>query len=352
MRKRSEPRTMAELGALVGVSAATVSRAIAGSPLVNTETRDEILRLARDRGYVVNAAARSLRLKRTETISVVIPLGHESSQPLTDPFFVEILGRLAEEITLRGYGMFLQKVLPPMADWLPRLIAVGRADGVIVIGQSTEHATLNAAAKGYSPLVVWGTEVAGQSYCTVGSDNCAGAAAAVTHLVETGRTRILFLGDPAIPEIGRRYAGYRSALKAAGFAAQHEVPAHLTAEAAYHTVHDLAAGSARFDAIFAASDVIAISAIRALTDAGRSVPHDVAVVGFDGIAMAAHTNPPLTTVRQDLEQGAKLLVDLVFRRIAGEKTASVVMPTRLIVRGSSGAPANTRRRAKKGAVLR
>ncbi|MES1263076.1 MAG: LacI family DNA-binding transcriptional regulator [Peristeroidobacter soli] len=341
---------MAELGALVGVSAATVSRAIAGSPLVNTKTRDEILQLARDRGYVVNAAARSLRLQRTETISVVIPLGHEASQPLTDPFFVEMLGRLAEEITLRGYGMFLQKVLPPMTDWLPHLIGAGRADGVIVIGQSTEHATLNAAAKSYRPLVVWGTEVANQNYCTVGSDNRAGAAAAVQHLVEAGRRRILFLGDPAIPEIGQRYAGYRGALKAARLAAQHEVPAHLTAEAAYRTVRDLADGSARFDAIFAASDVIAISAIRALTDAGRSVPRDVAVVGFDGIALAAHTNPPLTTVRQDLEQGAKLLVDLVFRRIAGEKTASVVMPAQLIVRESSAPVAATRRRSNKAAV--
>jgi DNA-binding LacI/PurR family transcriptional regulator len=347
MRKRAEPRTMAELGALVGVSAATVSRAIAGSPLVNAKTREQILSLARERGYVVNAAARSLRLKRTETISVVIPLGHESSQPLTDPFFVEMLGRLAEEITLRGYGMFLTKVLPPMADWLPRLIAAGRADGVIVIGQSTEHATLNEAAKTYRPLVVWGTEVAGQKYCTVGSDNRAGAADAVTHLVQSGRKRILFLGDPKIPEIGQRYAGYRSALKAAKLTPQHEVPAHLTAEAAYRTVHDLAVGSAKFDAIFAASDVIAISAIRALADAGRAVPHDVAVVGFDDIALAAHANPPLTTVRQDLAQGAKLLVDLVFRRIAGEETASVVLPAELVVRESSAAPAGAHRRGAK-----
>jgi len=337
---------MAELGALVGVSAATVSRAIAGSPLVNAKTREQILLLAQERGYVVNAAARSLRLKRTETISVVIPLGHESSQPLTDPFFVEMLGRLAEEITLRGYAMFLQKVLPPMADWLPRLIGAGRADGIIVIGQSTEHAALAAAAKTYRPLVVWGAEVPGHSYCTVGSDNTAGAAAGVSHLVQTGRKRILFLGDPAIPEIGKRYAGYLKSLKTAGLAAQHEVPAHLTADAAYRTVHDLAADSARFDAIFAASDVIAISAIRALTDAGLSVPHDVAVVGFDGIAMAAHANPPLTTVRQDLERGAKALVDLVFRRIAGEDTASVVMPTELIVRESSAAArGKTRKRS-------
>jgi DNA-binding LacI/PurR family transcriptional regulator len=123
------------------------------------------------------------------------------------------------------------------------------------------------------------------------------------------------------------------------------VPAHLTAEAAYRTVHDLATGRAPFDAIFAASDVIAISAIRALADAGRSVPRDVAVVGFDDIALAAHANPPLTTVRQDLAQGAKLLVDLVFRRIGGEDTASVVLPAELVVRESSAAPPASRRSA-------
>lgn len=328
---------MAELGALAGVSAATVSRAIAGSPLVNAATRDRIIKLAQERGYVVNAAARSLRLKRTETISVAIPLAHESTQPLTDPFFVEMLGLLAEEITLRGYGLFLQKILPPMTDWLPHLIAAGRADGIIVIGQSTEHAALAAVARTYRPIVVWGGEDAGQSYCTVGSDNRAGARTAVEHLVATGRKHIVFLGDTDTPEIGLRYAGYRSALAAAKLTPQHVIPAHLTAEGAFEAVRELAAGAARFDAVFAATDVIALSAIRALTDAGLSVPRDVAVVGFDGIAMAAHSNPPLTTVRQDFRRGAQLLVDLVFRRLAGEDTASVVLPTELIVRESSAA---------------
>jgi hypothetical protein len=114
------------------------------------------MRLAREAGYVINSTARNLRLKRTETVSVVIPLAHEASQPLTDPFFVEMLGYLADAITQRGYGVLLRKIVPPMNDWLPNLVASGRSDGVIVIGQSTEHQVLEEVSSYYWPLVVWG----------------------------------------------------------------------------------------------------------------------------------------------------------------------------------------------------
>ena len=113
----------AVIAKLAGVSESTVSRALAGSPLVAKKKREEIVAIARDRGYVINSAARNLRLRRSEAISVVFPLGHEAGQPLTDPFFVEMLGHLADEITQRGYGVLLQKILPPMDAWLPRLEA-------------------------------------------------------------------------------------------------------------------------------------------------------------------------------------------------------------------------------------
>jgi DNA-binding LacI/PurR family transcriptional regulator len=246
-----------------------------------------------------------------------------------------MLGRLADEITQRGYGMFLQKVLPPMDDWLPNLIASGRSDGIIVIGQSTEHEALEAAAAGYQPLVVWGGQIGRQSYCTVGTDNLGGALAAVGHLLAIGRKRIVFFGDPTAPEIQLRYQGYRRALERAGLEPRHVIPAHLTADAAYDTTKSLIGTRRRFDAVFAATDVIAISAIRAITAAGLRVPEDVAVAGFDDVAFAKHTNPPLTTVRQDLERGARMLVDLTFRRIAGEDAPSVTMPAELVIREST-----------------
>ncbi len=333
------PAKMADIATLAGVSPSTVSRALAGSPLVAKKKRDEILRLAREAGYVVNTTARNLRLKRTETISVVIPLAHEASQPLTDPFFVEMLGYLADAITQRGYGVLLQKIVPPMGDWLPTLVASGRSDGVIVIGQSTEHRVLEEVAGYYRPLVVWGAPAAHQNYCTVGTDNAAGAMRAVEHLLRLGRQRIVFFGDPSLPEIGLRYEGYLAALENARrpLEAANIVPAHLTADTAYTAMSELLARKVPFDAVFAASDLIAISAIQAITAAGKSVPNDIAVVGFDDIALAAHSNPALTTVRQDLERGAHTIVDLMFRRLGGEDAPSATLSAELIVRESCGA---------------
>ena len=337
-KRRTEPAKMADIARLAGVSASTVSRALAGSTLVATKKREEIIRLARERGYVVNSTARNLRLQRTQAVSVIIPLGHETSQPLTDPFFTEMLGHLADNITQRGYGMFLQKVVPPMDDWLPQLIGSHKSDGIIVIGQSTEHAALEAAAANYKPLVVWGGHLAQQSYCTVGTDNVAGALAAVEHLIRLGRRRIVFLGDPAVPEIGLRYVGYKLAHERAPRqrSLPHIVLAHLTADTAYEAMRAFIGEAGNFDAVFGATDVIAMSAVRAITAAGLSVPRDVAVVGFDDIALASHANPPLTTVRQDIRRGAQTLVELLFRRMEGEDTPSATMPAELVVRQSSG----------------
>ncbi|MBS0387489.1 MAG: substrate-binding domain-containing protein [Proteobacteria bacterium] len=342
-KRRDQPARMSDIARIAGVSASTVSRALAGSTLVAAAKRDEIRRLARERGYVINTTARNLRLQRTQSISVAIPLGHEAGQSLADPFLTEMIGHVADRITQRGYGMFLQKIVPPMDDWLPQLIGSHRSDGIIVIGQSTEHAVLEAAAEAYRPLVVWGGRLARQSYCTVGTDNVAGARSAVEHLIQAGRRRIVFLGDPAVPEIGLRYQGYLLAHERAAqqVVPAQVVPAHLTADTAYEAMRAFigAAGgpgaAGAFDAVFGATDVIALSAVRAITAAGLSVPGDVAVVGYDDIVMASHANPPLSTVRQDVQRGAHMLVDLLFRRMEGEDTPSATMPADLVIRESS-----------------
>jgi DNA-binding LacI/PurR family transcriptional regulator len=329
---------MADIARVAGVHVSTVSRALAGSPLVEAKMRERILKIATKRGYVVNAAARNLRTSRTQALSVVIPLAHERGQALTDPFFTDMLGHLADEITQRGYGMHLQKILPPMDGWLPRLIAAQRADGIIVIGQSTEHGALEQAARAYEPLVVWGGRFEQQSYCVVGTDNTGGARVATDHLIANGRRRIVFVGDPSIPEIQLRCEGYRLALKASGSRARPVVlKSHMTADGAFRAMRDFIANGQEFDAVFGATDVIAISAMRAIAASGMSVPDDVAVVGFDDIAIAAHVHPSLTTVRQNVARGSKLLVDFVLRRLGGDRAESEVMPGELIVRESSGA---------------
>lgn len=328
---------MADIARLAGVHVSTVSRALGDSPLVEQSMRERIVALARRHGYVANAAARNLRAGRTETLSVVIPLAHEREQTLTDPFFAAMLSHLADAITQRGYGMHLQKVLPPMQGWLQRIVAERRSDGIIVIGQSTEHDTLQQAARTATPFVVWGGQLPKQAYCTVGSDNLQGGRLATQHLLALGRRRILFLGDPGIPEIRLRCEGYEQALHEGpnDAAPATIVKAHMTADAASAAMQAYQKAGRPFDAIFAATDLIGISALRVLAAAGLRVPEDVAVVGFDGLEMGEHVHPTLSTVRQDLARGAELLVDLLLQRIAGKNAASVVMPCELAARESS-----------------
>jgi DNA-binding LacI/PurR family transcriptional regulator len=339
VQKKCHPPKMMDIAKLAGVHTSTVSRALAGSPLVEKGMREKILRIAKKQGYIVNSTARSLRLQRTQTISVVFPLGHEVAQPLTDPFFVQMIGHLADEITQRGYGLFLQKVLPPMEDWLTDLIASKRSDGIIVIGQSTEHKALENVAGQYKPLVVWGGQIDHQSYCTVGSDNVAGARQATDHLLSLGRRHIVFLGDIKVPEFRLRYKGYCQSLAASsrGVSAKRNVSTHMTPDKVFDAMSSFLAAGEKVDGIVCATDIIAINAIRAIASAGKRVPEDISVVGYDDLALAAQTNPPLTTVRQNIEMGARYLVDLLFKRMKNEPAESITMAPELIVRESCGA---------------
>lgn len=328
---------MADIARMAGVSISTVSRALAGNPLIPKALRDQIVEIAQTHGYVVNQSARSLRLRKTDTIGVIIPLAHEAGQLISDPFFLEMVGRLADEITRRNYSVLLNKVIVTEVGWLDRIIQSHRADGLLLIGQSTQHAALNTVADTYKPMVVWGAQLPGQRYCAVGSDNVEGGRLAVAHLVAAGRRRIAFLGATDAPEAAQRFEGYKQGLAQAGIAFDPAlvVPIPYTMDEAQQTVAAFLATGVAFDAAFAFSDVIALAAIGALGAAGRTVPGDVAVVGFDDIVMARHSAPPLTTVRQDLAFGARAMVDLLFRRMAGEDAASTLSPVDLVVRGSS-----------------
>jgi DNA-binding LacI/PurR family transcriptional regulator len=185
--------------------------------------------------------------------------------------------------------------------------------------------------------VVWGERLPDQTYCTVGVDNRQGGRLATEHLLAQGRKKILFLGPASVPEVAARLEGYREALATAGHpvSAQNIIDCHFTPDAAIETARALVGSRRKFDAVFAASDVIALAVMTALSEVGRSVPNDVAVCGFDDVAMSRNLSPPLTTVRQDLNEGARTMVDLLFRRMAGEKTSSATIAASLIVRSST-----------------
>jgi DNA-binding LacI/PurR family transcriptional regulator len=328
---------MADIARMAGVSISTVSRALAGNPLIPKTLRDQIVEIAQTHGYVVNQSARSLRLRKTDTIGVIIPVVHEAGQLISDPFFLEMVGRLADEITRRNYSVLLNKVIVTEAGWLERIIQSHRADGLLLLGQSTQHDALNAVSGTYRPMVVWGAHLPGQRYCAVGSDNVEGGRLAVAHLAASGRKRIAFFGAPDAPEAIQRLEGYRKGLAEAGLAFDPALvfPTPYTLEEAQVAVADILATGVAFDAVFAFSDVIALAAMGAVTEAGKTVPGEVAVVGFDDIVLARHSSPPLTTVRQDLAFGARAMVDLLFRRMAGEDASSTQAPVELVVRGSS-----------------
>ena len=217
MRKKKAPKNkMAEVARRAGVSLATVSRALAGSPLISEDTRNLVRGVAARLDYRVDAAGSSLRTGLTRTAGVVIPLTHAETQHLSDPFFLEILGAIADELSARSYNMLLAKTTHDPTDWITSSIRTRRADGVIVIGQSLHHAALNALSDADVPLVVWGAQLPDQRYAVVGSDNEQGGYSATQHLLEQGCRAIVFLGDSAVPEVAARLEGHARALREAG----------------------------------------------------------------------------------------------------------------------------------------
>ncbi|GAA4794728.1 LacI family DNA-binding transcriptional regulator [Lysobacter hankyongensis] len=339
-RRTSQPPTnlqMSDIARLAGVSESTVSRALKDSPLIAASTRERIRRLAEEAGYVVNPVASSLRSRQSGVITVAVPLVHAREPHLFDPFMMTMLAHLADALGDRGYNMLLAKIAVHQDGWVRRLQQPGRSDGVILIGQSSEHAAINEAARTGIPLTAWGTRMPAQKYPVVGTDNRLGGQLGTEHLIRHGRRRIAFLGDERLPEVAHRHDGYRQALRAAGLKAHPDllVRSPFSSGDAYASVRALIDGGADFDGVMAASDVIAISAIRAITESGRRVPQDVSVVGFDDILLAEHAHPPLTTVRQELAQGAVKLVDTVIAAIRGEQAESTILPPTLIVRASA-----------------
>lgn len=329
-------RTLADLARLAGVSAGTVSRALADKSLVNPETRRRIQDLAAEHGFRPNQMASRLRTQKTGVVGVVVPLGHERRQHLSDPFFMTLLGHLADALTENGYDLMLSRVIPDAADWLERIVDSGMLDGVLLIGQSDQMAAIERVAQRYRPLVAWGSVLPGQVHCAVGTENEAGGRLAGEHLIARGVRRIAFLGELRAPEIRARYAGVFDAAAAAGLPAPLQLDAHLASdmmeqEIAAHMARHLD----RIDGIAAGSDVLAMTTLRVLADQGMAVPGDVPVVGFDDLPLALQTVPRLTTVKQDIARGARAMVDALFARIAGEDAPSLVMPPQLVVRDSA-----------------
>lgn len=334
--------TSFDIAQLAGVSQPTVSRALSGNPAVSEQTRRRIQAIAAQLNYSVDKNASSLRRQQANTLALLFFEDPTPDDSMINPFFLAMLGSITRTASRAGFDLLIS-FQQLSSDWHVDYQDSHKADGIILLGYGDYEdyrARLTHLVAQGTHFVRWGSPMANEPGITLGSENRSGGYAATRHLIERGRRRIAFIGIASshAPEFEGRWRGYRDALDEAGLEADPALQRDsvTSEEAGHEAVRSLIAAGTSFDAIFAASDLIAIGAMRALAEQGLSVPGDVALVGFDDIPAASFTNPPLTTVSQDVKAAGEALVDTLLRKIRGQAVEPYMLPTQLIVRGSSG----------------
>lgn len=327
-----------DLARIAGVSVATVSRALNDSPAVNRVTKRRVWKIARDHNYVLNQDMPMSMSGSQATIAIVIPPPHGREGRFSDPFYQELISAVGEAARDMGCDLLLSHLTPRNQNDLVALMQNIKADGVIFLGQSYLHDRFNHLAETTQKFIVWGQELPGQKYCTVGSNNLQGGTRATSHLVRLGRKRIAYLGETEGTEMKQRFQGYLNVLSDAGIAYDPRLVAqtHFDIASAEASILTLLNRGLGVDGVFACSDIIALGAIRGLIRSGQSVPKDVSVVGYDNIQLASLTHPSLTTISQDLTRAGKLMVSKLIGSISNDETHSEIVSTELVVRESCG----------------
>ncbi|WP_346095480.1 LacI family DNA-binding transcriptional regulator [Streptomyces olivaceiscleroticus] len=331
--------TIKTVAARAGVGRTTVSRVINGSTLVSDEARAAVLAAIDELKYVPNSVARGLVTSRTNSVALVIP---ESESRLgAEPYFAAVIRGVSTG--LADTRTQLQLILvrdQGERDRLTESVAERRVDGVL-LASVHEDDPLPALLEGMGlPTVLAGRRSPEESLSHAHADNVGGARAAVRHLLDRGRTAIATVTGPMDMDVGRgRLQGWQDALREAGARPGERLVARsdFTEEGGRTAVRALLARAPELDALFVASDVMAVGALAELRAHGRRVPEDVAVVGFDDSFIARHTSPPLTTVRQPVEELGTTIARILLAEIADPDTPRqrITLPTELVVRESS-----------------
>ena len=331
--------TLDQVAQAAGVSRATVSRVVNGNPKVGGDAKRQVERAIERLGYVPNPAARSLVTRRSDSIGVVIP--EPPGMLFGDPYFPRLLRGVSSELAARNLQLVL--LMPQSAAEEQRLegyLTAGHVDGALLVSLHGDDRLPAALAGRGIPVVVGGRPPGGGTVSYVDVDNVAGARSAVAHLVARGRRTIATIAGPTDMSVGiDRLEGHRQALTAAGLAAEPalEAAGDFTQAGGAEAMRRLLDARPDIDGVFAASDLMAVGAIQVLRAAGRRIPEDVAVVGFDDSAIAAASEPPLTSVRQPIEEMGREMVRLLLDGAArpGAVPRTVILGTQLVERRSS-----------------
>jgi DNA-binding LacI/PurR family transcriptional regulator len=328
-----------QIAAMLGVSQPTVSRALRGDIRVNERTRERIEALAQELNYAVDHNAVRLRTRQTNTIALVLLCRPGENRANINPFYLALLGCIAASAADKGYSLIVAFQDSPK-NFFANYTASGQADGLIVIGsgQNVEGWRFFAdqAARGI-PMVCWGASR--ENLISIKSDNVQGATLAMDHLQTKGCKAIAYIGpsESAQPQFQDRLATYLKLAKARGLPLIHPpLPENAVREdQGYAATITLLREGILFDGIFAANDFIALGAMRALSENGIKVGSEVRVIGFDGIAIGAYAQPPLTTIEQDYRSAGEMLVNALITAMNEEAIEPEPVAVRILERVSA-----------------
>ncbi|MEV7672098.1 LacI family DNA-binding transcriptional regulator [Streptomyces sp. NPDC000963] len=333
--------TLEEVAARAGVGRGTVSRVINGSPKVSERTRTAVERAVAELGYVPNRAARALAGSRTDAVALVVP--ETEARLFAEPYFLDIIRGVSAELADADKQLLLTLIRSEQErQRFEQYLAAQRVDGVLLVSVHGDDPLPDQVRALGLPAVLNGRRSRDESVAFVDSDNTGAGRAAVAHLAARGRRAVATITGPLDMYAARcRLDGYREGLAGAGLAADEGLVAHgdFTEEGGRRAMRELLDRRPGLDAVFAASDVMAAGARAVLREAGRRVPEDVALVGVDDSAVARHMDPPLTSVRQPIEEMGRAMARLLLQEIAspgdpGDRPRRM-LPTELVVRESS-----------------
>ncbi|MEU7835477.1 MULTISPECIES: LacI family DNA-binding transcriptional regulator [unclassified Nonomuraea] len=329
--------TLEAVAALAGVGRGTVSRVINGSPNVSEKARDAVQRAIQELGYVPNRAARALVTRRTDTVALVV--SESELRVFDEPYFAGTIRGIGSALAETGLQLILAMAQSQEEhERLEHYLTGQHVDGVLLLSlHGADPLPGRLEAMGV-PTVLGGRPVGLTPYSYVDMDNRAGARQAVKHLLGLGRQRIATIAGPQDMGVGvDRLAGYHDALLTLGARELVAYGSDFSEESGAAAMRELLAAEPELDAVFAASDPLAVGAMRVLKLEGRAIPGDVAVVGFDDSKVALHADPPLTTVHQPAEEMGRQMARLLVARINGEalRQPVVILDTHLVRRESA-----------------